>query len=77
MQRDKLLSYLLTAIAAAPLVLALYLTIHYNLTLETLNTQGGEVVMALITINVMFVFVLATYEAYKNPNKFFAEGAHE
>jgi len=77
MQRDKSLSYLLTAIAAVPLALALYLTIHYNLTLETLNTSEGEAVMALITINVMFIFVLATFEAYKNPNKFFAEGAHE
>jgi len=71
MQRDKILNYLIYVIAVVPLILALYLEIRYNLTLKTLNTtKAGAIVVLLISISVMYMFVRATYDAYKYRNKF-------
>jgi ABC-type transport system involved in cytochrome bd biosynthesis fused ATPase/permease subunit len=65
MQRDKLLNSIEYIITFMPSVLALILSIHYNLTLETLNTQKGLIVMVLLGIQWLIMFILAIHDTKK------------
>jgi len=71
--RNKLLSYLLNIIAIMPITIALLLTINYHLSFESPISLESMLVIVLITIQVLLMFILITYEAYKKPNKFFIE----
>ena len=68
--RDKLLSYLLNIIAIMPSVIALLLTIHYHITLESPLTQESILVMALLSFQWLIMFILAIHDANKRPDKF-------
>jgi len=72
--RDKLYKYVIDGIeymiAFMPSLIALILSIHYNISLETLNTQKGLIVVVLIVIQWLIMFILAIHEANKRPDKF-------
>ena len=72
--RDKVYKYVVDWIeyifAFMPSVIALLLTIHYHITLESPLNKEGILVMALLSIQWLIMFILAIHEANKHPDKF-------
>jgi len=69
MQRDKLYKYVIDSIeymiAFMPSVLALIITIHYHITLESPLNKESILVMALLGIQWLIMFILAIHDANK------------
>jgi len=72
--QDRLYKYVVDGIeymiAFMPSVLALFLTIHYHLTLESPLNKESVIVMALLGIQWLIMFILAIHDANKRPDKF-------
>ena len=72
--RDKLYKNVIDGIeymiAVMPIVLALILTIHYNITFKSPLNKASLLVMALLGIQWLIMFILAIHDANKRPDKF-------
>ena len=72
--RDKLYKYVIDGIeymiAVMPIVLALILTIHYNITFKSPLNKASLLVMALLGIQWLIMLILAIHDANKRLDKF-------